>query len=79
MEGRSDIRFQVLTSPLVCEKINFHKEKDGVSSAFGGMQYIPTYNAKTEPLPKSLAPFSFHLRPKGKKSFFLSAAAHLFA
>lgn len=35
MKGGSDILFQVLVSPLVCEKIDFHKEKDGVSFAFG--------------------------------------------
>lgn len=34
VEGRSDIIFQVV-SPLVWEKINFHKEKHGVSFAVG--------------------------------------------
>ena len=35
MTGGSEIMFQMLLSSLVWEKIDFHKEKDGVPFAFG--------------------------------------------
>lgn len=59
VKGGSYIIFQTLVSLLVCEKINFHKEKDGISLCRRGMQYKPTYDAKTESRSKSVAAFCF--------------------